>query len=300
MDARLRGIFPPIPTVFTSSGDVDPARTASNVSRWMATGLSGVLALGSNGEATSLDESESDRVVAAVRDAVPRSRLLIAGTGRESTRATIDACRRAGALGADLVLVRPPSYFKNQMTNEALIAHFRQVADASPVPILLYNLPATGVTLTLPVVSAMAQHPNVAGMKETSPELERLGQFTAIGGRFRVLSGWAPVIFPAISIGAAGGILAVANVLPDECVTLFQLASEGRHADALTLQRTITPLARLVSSVHGIAGLKHALDLIGYAGGEPRSPLRPLADGPRHEIAQALEAFRHASHAAAQ
>jgi len=299
MDARLRGIFPPIPTVFTSSGDVDAARTASNVSRWMATGLSGVLALGSNGEATSLDEGESDRVLAAVRDAVPRTRLLIAGTGRESTRATIDACRRAGALGADLVLVRPPSYFKNQMTNEALIAHFRHVADASPVPILLYNLPATGVTLTLPVVSAMAQHPNVAGMKETSPELERLGQFTAIGGGFQVLSGWAHVIYPAISIGAAGGILAVANVLPDECVTLFRLASEGRHAEALTLQRTITPLARLVSSVHGIPGLKHALDLIGYAGGEPRSPLRPIADGPRHEIAQALEAFRQASHAAA-
>ena len=265
----------------------------------MATGLSGVLALGSNGEATSLDEAESDHVLAAVRDAVPRSRLLIAGTGRESTRATIDACRRAGALGADLVLVRPPSYFKNQMTNDALIAHFRQVADASPVPILLYNLPATGVTLTMPVVSAMAQHPNVAGMKETSPELERLGQFTGIGERFHVLSGWAPVIYPAISIGAAGGILAVANVLPEECVTLYKLASEHRHGEALMLQRTITPLARLVSSVHGVPGLKHALDLAGYAGGEPRSPLRPLGDGPRLEIAQALEAFRKTTHAAA-
>ncbi len=264
----------------------------------MGTGLSGVLALGSNGEATSLDEAESDRVLAAVRDAVPRNRLLIAGTGRESTRGTIDACRRAGSIGADLALVRPPSYFKNQMTNEALIAHFRQVADASPVPILLYNLPATGVTLTLPVVSAMAQHPNVAGMKETSPELERLGQFTAIAG-FHVLSGWAPVIYPAISIGATGGILAVANVLPDECVTLYRLASEGRHADALALQRKITPLARMVSSVHGIAGLKYALDLIGFEGREPRSPLRALADGPRQEIAHALEAFRQTSHAAA-
>jgi len=185
------------------------------------------------------------------------------------------------------------------MTNDALIAHFRQVADASPVPILLYNLPATGVTLTLPVVAAMAQHPNVAGMKETSPELERLGQFTALGSRFQVLSGWAPVLYPAVAIGAAGGILAVANVLPDECVTLYRLASESRHAEALSLQRTLTPLARLVSSVHGIAGLKHALDLIGFTGGEPRSPLRPLGEGGRQEIAQALEAFRTANHAAA-
>jgi len=299
MDARLRGIFPPIPTVFTASGDVDTRRMVSNVTRWMATPLSGVLALGSNGEATSLDESESDGVLAAVRGEVPRTKLLIAGTGRESTRATIDACRRAGALGADMALVRPPSYFKTQMTNDALIAHYRQVADASPIPVLLYNLPATGVTLTMPVVSILAQHPNVAGMKETSPELERLGQFTAIGGGFQVLSGWAPVIYPALSLGAAGGILAVANVLPDDCVALYRLATEGRHAEALQLQRTLTPLARLVSSVHGIAGLKYALDLMGYAGGETRSPLLPLSDRARDEIAQALQVFRSASHAAA-
>lgn len=292
MDARLRGIFPPIPTIFTSSGEVDTQRMVSNLKRWMATPLSGVLALGSNGEATSLDESESDRVLAAVRDEVPRAKLLIAGTGRESTRATIDACRRAGSLGADMALVRPPSYFKTQMTNDALVAHFRQVADASPIPVLLYNLPATGVTLTLPVVSVLAQHPNVAGMKETSPELERLGQFTAIGGGFQVLSGWAPVVYPAISLGAAGGILAVANVLPDECVALYRLATDGRHVEALQLQRILTPLARLVSSVHGIAGLKYALDQIGFAGGEPRSPLLPLSDRARDEIVQALQALK--------
>ncbi len=291
MQARLRGIFPPIPTTFDSAGQVDARAITANVARWMTTGLAGVLALGSNGEAPLLDEAESDRVLAAAREAVPSGKLLIAGTGRESTRAAIDACRRAAALGADVVLVRPPSYYKTQMTPEALIDHFRRVADASSVPVLLYNLPATGVVLTLPVVAALADHPNVVGMKETSPELERLGQFTAIGGEFAVLSGWAPVIYPAVTLGAAGGILAVANVLPDQCVTLYAHAAAGRHAEALALQRLITPLAQLVSSIHGIAGLKAALDLLGFHGGPTRPPLQPASDRARDDIARALAVF---------
>jgi 4-hydroxy-2-oxoglutarate aldolase len=189
------------------------------------------------------------------------------------------------------VLVRPPAYYKGQMTPEALISHFRRVADASPVPVLLYNLPATGVVLTLPVVAAVADHPNVVGMKETSPELERLGQFAAIGGGFAVLSGWAPVIYPAVTIGASGGILAVANVLPNQCVTLHEHAAAGRHAEALALQRAITPLAQLVSSIHGIAGLKAALDMLGYHGGATRAPLQAASDRAREEIARALAPF---------
>lgn len=290
MHPPIRGVFPPIPTTFDADGRLDTRAISANVTRWMATPLSGVLALGSNGESVSLDESESDEVLAAVRAAVPREKLLIAGTGRESTRATVDANRRAGSLGADIVLVRPPSYYKTQLTNEALIAHYRRVADASPVPVLLYNLPATGVVLTLPVVQALAEHPNIVGMKETSPELERLGQFTAIGGGFQVLSGWAPVLYAAITVGAAGGILAVANVLPDHCVRLYEHAAAGRHADALALQRRLTPLAQLVSSIHGISGLKAALDLVGFHGGAPRMPLLPVTGNVRDDIARALAA----------
>ena len=263
---------------------------AANVRRWMTTRLAGVLALGSNGEAASLDEDESDRILAVVREEVPRDRLLLAGTGRESTRATIAATRRAAALGADAVLVRTPSYFKPQMTPEALLAHFTAIADASPVPVLLYNLPGvTGVTLTLPVVEKLARHPNIPGMKETSPDLERLGQFAAVAPEtFAVLCGWAPVAFPAFVVGAAGAILAVANVLPDDCVMLADLTRAGRHDEARTLQRRLTPLARLVSSVHGIAGLKHALDELGYTGGPVRPPLLPLSPQGRAEITAAL------------
>jgi 4-hydroxy-2-oxoglutarate aldolase len=257
------------------------------------------LALGSNGEAALLEEDEADAVVATAREAVPAGRPLLVGTGRESTRGTIAATKRAAAHGADAVLVRTPSFFKGQMTPPALIDHFTAVADASPVPVLLYNLPAvTGVTLGMPVISKLAEHPNIVGMKETSPELERLGEFVTLrGGAFKVLSGWAPVAYPALVTGAAGAILAVANVLPEACVLLYQHQQAGRHAEALEIQRRITPLAQLVTTGHGVAGLKAALEMVGYAGGPVRAPLRPLAASAREEIAHALAAVRPRAHA---
>jgi 4-hydroxy-2-oxoglutarate aldolase len=294
MRERLHGIFPPIPTPFVAAtGEVDRPAIAANVKRWMATKLSGILALGSNGEAALLDEDESDVVVAIVRDAMPRDRLLLVGTGRESTRATIDASVRAAELGADAVLVRTPSYFKGQMTTDALLAHFRAVADASPVPVLLYNLPGvTGITLTLPVVAPLSEHPNIVGMKETSPELERLGQFAALSPSFRVLCGWAPVAQAALTMGASGAILAVANVLPDKCVELFDHVAAGRHAAALALQRKLTPIAQLVTTGYGIAGLKMAMELQGFTGGVVRAPLLAAPQKARAEIEAALHAVR--------
>lgn len=297
MKDRLRGIFPPIPTTFDERGDVDTAAIASNVRQWMTTGLRGILALGSNGEAGFVDEDESDRIVKAVRGAIPGDRLLLVGTGRESTRATIAATRRAADLGADAVLIRTPSFFKSQMTTDALMKHYVAVADASPVPTLLYNLPGpTGITLTLPLIQAVSDHPNIVGVKETSPELDRLGQFAAVRPeRFSVMCGWAPVVYPALVAGATGAILAVANVLPDETVALFEHVKAGRHAEALALQRRLTPIAQMVSTTYGVAGMKAALDLVGYRGGPVRAPLLPLSDRVRSEIEQALEAARTTS-----
>ncbi len=291
---RLQGIFPPIPTPFDpSTGDIDERALAANVRRWMGTRLAGVLVLGSNGEAALLDDDENDRLVAAARPEVPADRLLLVGTGRESTRATIRASCQAAAQGADAVLVRTPSYFKSQMTPDVLIAHFRAVADASPVPVLLYNLPGvTGITLTVPIVAALADHPNIAGMKETSPELERLGQCARLrDGAFAVLCGWAPVAYPALVSGAAGAILAVANVLPAECVSLFELTRAGRHAEALALQQKLTPIAQLVTSIHGVAGLKLALEMRGFHGGPVRAPLQAAPAQARDAIARALAEF---------
>jgi 4-hydroxy-2-oxoglutarate aldolase len=196
-------------------------------------------------------------------------------------------------LGADAVLVRSPSFFKTQMSADALVAHYTAVADASPVPVLLYNLPnVTGVMLTPSIVVRLAAHPNIVGMKETSPDLERLGQIVAlVPPSFIVLSGWAPVIYPALVTGARGGILAVASVAPDASVRLFQDARDGRHAEALALQQRLTPLAQLVTATYGIAGLKLAMELAGYQGGPVRPPLLAAPARAREEINAALVAI---------
>jgi len=294
---NIHGVFPPVPTPFEpATGEVDLSALSRNIARLLKAPIAGVLVLGSNGEAGLLDEREAEAVVTAAREVVPEGRTLLVGTGRESTRGTIEACARAAACGADAVLVRAPSFFKNQMTHDALVTHYRAVADASPVPVLLYNVPGmAGFSLTLGIVTALAAHPNVIGMKETSNDLERLGQFAAVAEHgFDVLIGWAPVAHAAAVAGARGAIIAVANVLPHVCVELWTMATTGQHAQALALQRRITHLAQLVSSVHGVAGLKQALDDVGAYGGPVRAPLLPVSAGVAADIRSALVQWRDA------
>lgn len=288
----LQGVFPPVPTPFAAStGDVDPSALRTQLRRLCAAPLAGVLVLGSNAEAGLLDDAEADTIIEAARAEVPRDRLLVAGAGRESTRATVAACRRAAERGVDVVLVRPPSFFKSQMTHDALVAHYTAVADACPVPVMLYNVPGmAGFTLTLPTVQALSQHPRIVGIKETSSDLERHAQFVRVQAEgFAVLSGWAPVAYPAWMIGAHGAIIAVANVLPDACAELWAHAQAGRHAEARALHHRLLPIARLVSSVHGVAGLKCALDALGHPGGPVRAPLLPVSPAAATEIRSALQ-----------
>lgn len=290
----LQGIFPPVPTPFDrATGDVDLAALRTQLTRLTAAPLAGALVLGSNAEAGLLDEAEADAIVEAARSVVPTDRVLIAGTGRESTRATIAACRRAAERGADVVLVRAPSFFKPQMTTEALTAHYQAVADASPAPVMLYNVPGmAGFSLPLPMVRTLAAHQNVIGMKETSNDLERHAQFVMVSPTFAVLSGWAPVAYPAWMMGATGAIIAVANVLPDQCATLWAHAQAGRHDEARALQHRLLPIAQLVSSIHSVAGLKCALDHLGFPGGPVRSPLLPVTARISDDIRAALEGWR--------
>jgi 4-hydroxy-2-oxoglutarate aldolase len=289
----LRTIFPPMPTPFTG-GDIDIASIRHNVRRWMAAGLGGVVALGTNGEAPLLDDEEGDLVVAAVRQEVPPDRTLVVGIGRESTKATIAAATRAASLGADAVLARTPSMYRNHVTPAALIAHYRAVADASPVPLLLYNFPAnTGVNLTPDLVSRVAEHPNVAGMKETSTDGAQFAELSAaVPERFTVMAGSAPGLFAALCAGAKGGIVAIACVMPEACLELLALVRAGRLSEALALQQRLSPIARAVTSGFGIPGLKTAMSLTGYQGGEPRAPLAPLADDAVEKIRVLLNAVR--------
>lgn len=273
----LHAVMPPITTPFRDD-DVDVAGLRSNIEQWGRTGLSGLVALGTNGEAAQLDDDESDLVIATTREHAPAGFSVIAGTARESTTGTIKATRRAAALGVDAVLVRTPSFFKKEMTSEALIRHYRAVAEASPVPVILYNYPnVTGINLHPDTVAVLAEHPNIIGMKESGGDLAQIAALVdQTPDTFRIVVGAAPSFYPSLCVGASGGILALACVAPDACVRLFRLVEAGRHDEARALQRRITPLARLIGGRHGVPGLKAAMDLAGYVGGSPRPPLAPV------------------------
>jgi 4-hydroxy-2-oxoglutarate aldolase len=275
---RFAGIFTPIVTPFRND-ELDEAGLRSNVAQWMRTPLHGLVVLGSNGEAALLEESESDRAIEIVRAGVSTEKLLIAGTGRESTKGTIAATKRAAALGADAVLVRTPSFFKSQMTSDLFVRHYTEVADASPIPVLLYNVTVfTGVNLLPDAVERLAAHPNIAGMKDSGTDVAQITEcINRTPDDFTVLAGAAPTLFLSFCAGCDGAILAVAGVLPEMCVALLQAVRDNRIAEARELQRRILPIARSVGSVYGVAGLKAALDLVGFVGGQPRPPLRPAS-----------------------
>jgi dihydrodipicolinate synthase/N-acetylneuraminate lyase len=272
---NLSGIYAPIPTPFDDRDEIDTGRLRAALARWITRPLTGFVVL------------ESDRVVAAARDAIPSAKRLLIGTGRESTRSAIRAARRAADLGADAALVRTPSFFKNQMNGDALIRHYTAVADASPIPVLLYNFAAlTGVDLLPAAVSRLASHQNIIGMKESGGDAARINDLVSgTPESFQVLAGTALTFYSALCVGASGGILAPACVLPDACTRVFDFVRAGRHAEALALQRQILPLARLLGA-HGVPGLKAALRLAGYDLGLPRPP---LVSAPEPVVKQLIE-----------
>ena len=279
MTKRFAGIFTPIPTPFRSDDTLDEAGLRANIGRWMQTPLTGLVVLGSNGEAPQLEDDEADRIIAIAREGVPRNRVLIAGTGRESTRATIAASRRAAAAGVDAVLVRTPSFFKSQMTSDVFVQHYTAVADASPVPVLLYNVTIfTGVNLLPDAVERLGVHPNIPGMKDSGGDIGQLAEYVhRTPDDFAMLSGSAATLVHALSAGCDGAVLAIASILPEACVDMRALIAARRLDEAHALQRRIMPLARSVGTTYGVPGLKAALELMGFAGGRPRPPLRPVS-----------------------
>jgi 4-hydroxy-2-oxoglutarate aldolase len=275
---RFSGLFHPLVTPFTPEGDVDPGALARNAQRLLKTPLTGLVVLGSNGESPQLEDDESDRLIGAVRDVVPADRPLLAGAARESTRATIAACRRAATLGVSAVMVRTPSFYKNMMTTDAFVRHYTAVADASPVPVLLYNVSVyTGVTLQADAVGLLSQHPNIAGIKESGNDMQLLGDYlsASAGAEFVVLCGSATSFYSALALGVHGGVLALSGLLPDECATLRALVIAGHFAEARALQARLMPLARAIGAQHGVPALKAALTLVGFETGDPRLPLQP-------------------------
>lgn len=287
----LGGIFPPLTTPFRGDGALDTAGFERNLEAYAAQDLAGALVLGSNGEAASLDEGEKLTLVRIARERTV-SRTLLVGTGLESTRATIALTRKVADLGADAALVLTPSYYKSQMTQAALRAHFEAVADASPIPVLLYSVPAfTGIVFPLGLAAELARHPQVRGMKESSGDVGLLARIAdSVPGGFEAVCGNAPVFYPALCMGAVGGVLAVANCAPRPVLRLYQAWKAGDHAAAQRIQKAITPLAAAVTVTHGVAGLKLVLGLTGLRGGTVRAPLLPAAPGLVEELRPLLEA----------
>jgi 4-hydroxy-2-oxoglutarate aldolase len=290
---NFAGVFAPIPTPFDEHDRVDTGRLKAALGKWLSTPLDGFVVLGSNGEAVLMDDFESDQAIVAARDAVPASRRFVVGTGRESTQAAIRASKRAAEHGADAVLVRTPGFFKTQMTHDAFVRHYTAVADASPVPVLLYNFTAlTGVNLLPPTVAQLAAHPNIIGMKESGGDVGQIADLASSTPQsFSVIAGTAGAFYPALCVGAVGGILALACVLPDACSKLFTLTKAGRHDEAIALQRRLVPAAKLLGQQYGVPGLKAALNLVGYDVGAPRPPLAPVPEAALVALRDAIARF---------
>ena len=286
---RLAGILPPLVTPFRADGGVDLAAFEANLESYSSFDLGGYLVLGSNGEAAALEEEEKLSLVRSARR-LSGSRLLLAGTGLESTRSTILFTRRVADLGADAALVLTPHYYKAQVSYEALRRYFESVAEASSIPVLLYSVPAfTGIPFPPALAPVLAGHPNIAGMKESSGDLGLLGRIvSSVPPSFAVACGSAPVVYPALCLGAVAGILAAACCAPGPCVDLYRAFVAGDHARARRLQAVLTPLAVAVTATYGVAGLKAAMDAAGLRGGEVRAPLLPVAPAAREELAAAL------------
>jgi 4-hydroxy-2-oxoglutarate aldolase len=292
----LRGILPPVVTPFAADGALDLPAFESNLEAWGREELEGYVVLGSNGEAASLEEDEKLALVRAARSRAG-SRTVLVGTGLDSTRATIALTRRVADVGADGVLVLTPHYYKPQMSAEALRRHFAAVADASPVPVYLYSMTLfTGVAWPPGLAGELATHPRVAGMKESSSDLGLLGRIlSSVPAAFEVLCGSAPVLYPALCIGACAGVLAVANCVPALCAAIYRAFRAGDHERARRLQAALTPLGVAVTATYGIAGLKAAVDAAGLRGGHVRAPLLPLAPAAREEIGRLVAAAREAA-----
>src|SRR5579864_66548 len=297
---KLQGIFPPITTPFSNDGQIDLSRLQSNIKLYNSTRLAGYVMNGSTSESVLLSWDEIERLWATARETAAPDKIMIAGTGAESTAETIQHTKRAAKLGYDAALVRTPSYYKPFMTFEAEATHFLRVAEASPIPILIYSVPVfTGYTVEAPLVARLSSHANIVGIKDSSGNVQRMKDIVASTPEaFRSLTGSALTLHEALQAGASGAILAISCVFPEACVDLYEAAVRGDAGRVEQLKKhAIMPAANLATKF-GIPGLKYAMDRLGYYGGPPRAPLLPLGEPAKQEIDAILASVKPATAAA--
>ena len=284
------GVFAPVATVFGDDGELDLDGFDRNLKIYCSTDLDGIVILGSNGEYALLDPDEKLRLIEAGANAVNGRKVVMAGTGTESTRGTIALTKRAAELGIDYALVVTPHYYKPRYDHRAYADHFKAVADASPVPVLIYVMAAyTGVDLASALVCELASYPNIAGIKDSGGNAPKVGEMIAgAADGFAVLAGSANFLYPALCLGATGGILALGNVAPSQCKEIQRCFDEGNHELARELQLKMLAPNAAVTSKHGIPGLKVAMEYVGLTAGIPRAPLRPLNDCEADDVRQTM------------
>lgn len=291
MSSRIPGgIFAPVATIFKPSGELDLDSLGQNLDFYAESALDGVVLLGSNGEFATLDMAERMQVIERGTTTIGGRRTVMAGTGAESTRATIEMTRAAAGLGVDYGLVVTPHYYKTRYDKQAYLKHYLAVAEASPIPILIYVMAAyTGVDLATSVIVELSKHPNIVGVKDSGGNAAKVGEIlVSADPQFAVLAGSANFLYVALCLGATGGILALGNIAPDQCASILRDWKAGDHDLARAMQlRMIAPNAA-VTAKFGIAGLKGALELVGLAGGDPRLPLLPLTRAERGELERTL------------
>jgi dihydrodipicolinate synthase/N-acetylneuraminate lyase len=295
---HLTGILLPFTTPFKENEDLDLEALRANLRHWNTTGISGYVALGSTGERVNLNEREYLEVIQTAREEVPKNLTFMVGAGQQSTRQTITEIKTAASAGADAVLVITPSFYRAAITPESLVTHYTAVADASPVPIILYSMPdLTGIAIEPAVAARLSGHPNIIGMKDSSNDIPRFKQtMSLLGPDFALMTGNGTVLYDALLAGAKAAVLAVGCTAAATCLEIYRLVTQGDHEAARALQEKLTPLALAVTKRYGIGGLKAALDFVGLKGGAVRGPLRAPGEDARREISQLLEAVvKHSS-----
>jgi 4-hydroxy-2-oxoglutarate aldolase len=287
---NFHGIFPPIPTPFIN-GNIAYDELAANIEKWSKAGLKGLVAMGSNGEYIYLSAEEKRKFVEKVVEITPDHMLVIAGTGCESTQETIELTRDCAARGVHAALVVTPHYYGGRMNEAAMHAYFTAVADQTPIPILLYNVPKfTHINMTAGLVAQLSRHPNIIGIKDSTGNVIQLGEIANhVDAGFNLLVGTAGALFGALTLGCVGGVLALANVAPQICVRIYQLVQEGKFEEAKKLQLKMIPVNQAVTATYGVPGLKAAMDMLGYFGGDPRPPLLPSSEKEKSEIREILK-----------
>lgn len=283
---KLNGIFAAITTPFDADGALAADHLRENIAKYNRVPLAGIVAVGSTGESVLLTRAEIEQVFSTVRESSAPGRILIAGVGAESTPETISRSKAAATIGFDYVLVKTPSFYKSALTADALVEHYRRVADASKLPVILYSIPQlTGIALEADLVARLAEHKNIVGIKESSGNVQRVGEIIAAAPEgFEVVVGSADTLYASLMLGAVGGVLALASCLPELCIELHRAVATDQIASAKDLNRRILPASRKIVRQLGIAGVKSAMDYRGYYGGPVRGPLMPLNAGQKREI----------------